>query len=123
VDSHQILSPQEPKAERKVERPGFEMQQAPDFCCPCGGFLGWKQIRLGGKSLSRSYSDLRGLGQLQAKGWAWESHDHDHQPQELAPPKEPEVVELQTPPGTSPLEQLPPEVLGKSSEPIHRFVY
>ncbi|OGE48471.1 hypothetical protein PENARI_c028G01919 [Penicillium arizonense] len=111
VDSHQPPSPQEPKAERKVERPGFEMQQAPDFCCPCGGFLGWKQIRLGGKSLSRSYSDLRGLGQLQAKGWAWESHDHDHQPQQLAPPKEPEVEVLQTPPGTSLLEKLPPEVL------------
>lgn len=87
--------------------------QAPDFCCPCGGFLGWKQIRLGGKSLSRSYSDLRGLGNAQAKGWAWESHDETPK-QELLPPKAPEVeVEvMQTPPGSSPLEKLPPEVLG-----------
>ncbi|KAJ5504192.1 hypothetical protein N7463_007066 [Penicillium fimorum] len=107
VDTHQVSSPQEQEQERKVERPS-PMQQAPDFCCPCGGFLGWKQIRLGGKSLSRSYSDLRGLGNLQAKGWAWEAQDPEPQ---LLPPKAPEMEVLQTPPGTSPLEKLPPEVL------------
>ncbi|CAG8023405.1 unnamed protein product [Penicillium salamii] len=109
VDTHEVPSTplqenQEPQ-ERKVERPGM---QAPDFCCPCGGFLGWKQIRLGGKSLSRSYSDLRGLGAAQAKGWAWESHDET--PQTLPVP-EPPVEIQQTPPGSSPLEKLPPEVL------------
>lgn len=52
----------------------IDMQHAPDFCCPCGGFLGWKQIRLGGKSLSKSYGDLRLLGSTQSRGWAWETH-------------------------------------------------
>ncbi|KAJ5169590.1 uncharacterized protein N7500_002373 [Penicillium coprophilum] len=108
VDTHQVLSPQEHDHERKVDRPS-PMQPAPDFCCPCGGFLGWKQIRLGGKSLSRSYSDLRGLGNLQAKGWAWEAQDPE--PMQLLPPKVPEMEVLQTPPGPSPLERLPPEVL------------
>lgn len=86
------------------------MQQSPDFCCPCGGFLGWKQIRLGGKSLSRSYGDLRNIGNKQAKGWAWEETESGR---ELKPPKaEPVVVEQpRTPPGTSALEKLPPEVL------------
>lgn len=87
---------------------------SPDFCCPCGGFLGWKQIRLGGKSLSRSYSDLRGLGGFQAKGWAWEAQEPEPK-KELSPVKVPEVEVLQAPPGTSPLEKLPPEVLGKDS--------
>lgn len=96
-----------------------EMQQTPDFCCPCGGFLGWKQIRLGGKSLSRSYGDLRSLGGMQAKGWAWQSPDSGR---ELVPPRPLAVVEqvqvqvqaqAQPPPGTSPLERMPPEVLGK----------
>ncbi|KAJ5700344.1 hypothetical protein N7536_003357 [Penicillium majusculum] len=110
VDTQQAPSPQEQDQERKVERP-TQMQKAPDFCCPCGGFLGWKQIRLGGKSLSRSYSDLRGLGNLQAKGWAWEAPEPEAM--ELLPPKAPEVEAevLQTPPGTSPLERFPPEVL------------
>lgn len=114
VDTQQVPSPQEQDRERKVERP-TQMQQAPDFCCPCGGFLGWKQIRLGGKSLSRSYSDLRGLGNLQAKGWAWEASEPEAM--ELLPPKAPEVEAevLQTPPGTSLLERFPPEVLGKKS--------
>ncbi|CAP97770.1 hypothetical protein E8E15_011153 [Penicillium rubens] len=109
VDTQQAPSPKEQDQQRKVERP-FQMQQTPDFCCPCGGFLGWKQIRLGGKSLSRSYSDLRGLGNLQAKGWAWEAQEPEKM--ELLPPKVPEAEVLQqTPPGTSALERLPPEVL------------
>lgn len=98
------------KESRKLELK--EMQQTPDFCCPCGGFLGWKQIRLSGKSLSRSYGDLRGLGGMHAKGWAWESAESDNQ---LMPPKAQAVVEqTQPPPGTSALEKLPPEVLGKN---------
>jgi hypothetical protein len=88
------------------------MHQSPDFCCPCGGFLGWKQIRLGGKSLSRSYSDLRNLGNTHGRGWAWETSDTGR---DLRPPKAPEVEVKQVlpPPGTSPLEKLPPEVLGR----------
>lgn len=110
VDTRHVPSPKEP---RKLELP--EMQQTPDFCCPCGGFLGWKQIRLGGKSLSRSYGDLRGLGSMHAKGWAWEATDSG---KELKPPKAPAAVEQeqipQPPPGTSAMERLPPEVLGKN---------
>ncbi|EFR03765.1 leucine Rich Repeat domain-containing protein [Nannizzia gypsea CBS 118893] len=52
----------------------------PDFCCPCGTFRGWKQIRLGGRKLSRSYSDLRLLGGTQARGWAWEEEIPDPAP-------------------------------------------
>ncbi|BCS01109.1 Leucine Rich Repeat domain protein [Aspergillus luchuensis] len=112
VDTHIEQSPQE-----TTKRSPIEMQ--PDFCCPCGGFLGWKQIRLGGKSLSRSYSDLRSLGNLHARGWAWDTPD-------VAPPSKPAPVEEQKlqvpevkeveveqkpPAGTSALERLPPEVL------------
>jgi hypothetical protein len=75
---------------------------------------------LGGKSLSRSYSDLRGLGNLQAKGWAWEAQEPE--PVQLLPPKVPEMEILQTPPGTSPLEKLPPEVLGKKSHLLVLFL-
>lgn len=82
------------------------MQQAPDFCCPCGGFLGWKSIRLGGKSLSKSYSDLRGLGNMSARGWAWEETP-------TAPTPAPEEKELIIEPGTSLIETIPPEILGK----------
>ncbi|KAJ5086673.1 hypothetical protein NUU61_007980 [Penicillium alfredii] len=105
VDSHHVPSPKEP---RKLDPPAVEMQQAPDFCCPCGGFLGWKQIRLGGKSLSRSYGDLRMLGSMQARGWAWETTDEGR---ELRPPKTPELVKQAPPPGSSAMEKLPPEVL------------
>lgn len=85
------------------------MQQTPDFCCPCGGFLGWKQIRLGGKSLSRSYGDLRSLGNMQSRGWAWEAPTVTfHERKTLHPnPQKP-------PPGSSAIEKLPPEVLGKA---------
>lgn len=47
--------------------------QAPEFCCPCGAFLGWKQIRLSGRRQSRSYSDLRAIGGPPSRGFAWES--------------------------------------------------
>jgi hypothetical protein len=101
-----------PKESSRPDVPVADMQQTPDFCCPCGGFLGWKQIRLGGKSLSRSYGDLRMLGNMQARGWAWETTEAGR---ELRPPKVPEVKVKQAlpPPGTSPLEKLPPEILGE----------
>ncbi|PWY87548.1 leucine rich repeat domain protein [Aspergillus heteromorphus CBS 117.55] len=114
LDTHIDQTPQEPP-----KRSPVDMQ--PDFCCPCGGFLGWKQIRLGGKSLSKSYSDLRGLGSMQARGWAWDNTPQAASPPSKALPVEVEeevVVELkeeeveQKPAaGTSPLERLPPEVL------------
>ncbi|KAJ5088429.1 hypothetical protein N7456_012045 [Penicillium angulare] len=114
VDTHHVPSPKEQKEPEPPKQERQEMQQSPDFCCPCGGFLGWKQIRLSGKSLSRSYGDLRGLGNLQAKGWAWDTTEAGR---ELVPPKEqvPVIEEPQTPagipPGTSAMEKLPSEVL------------
>lgn len=113
VDTHDPPPQEQQDQQRKTELLTQMQQTTPDFCCPCGGFLGWKQIRLGGKSLSRSYSDLRGLGSLQAKGWAWEAQEPEPK-KELLPATTPVEV-LQTPPGTSPLEKLPPEVLGKNS--------
>ncbi|PYH45999.1 Leucine Rich Repeat domain protein [Aspergillus saccharolyticus JOP 1030-1] len=111
VDTHIDQSPQE------TAKPNpFEMQPTPDFCCPCGGFLGWKQIRLGGKSLSRSYSDLRGLNQLHSR-WAWESTSPvaEQPSQTLQVPEQQQVVVVEEKPkpvpGTSRLEKVPPEVL------------
>jgi hypothetical protein len=106
VDTHIEEPPREqPKPVSTVP----DMQQAPDFCCPCGGFLGWKQIRLGGKRVSRSYGDLRALGNMQPKGWAWEAPTVTYFERKTLPPKQ------QKPhPGTSAIEKLPPEVLGKT---------
>ncbi|KAL4881955.1 hypothetical protein BJY04DRAFT_52001 [Aspergillus karnatakaensis] len=82
VDTHVDQSHKE-----RLKPETFDMQPSPEFCCPCGGFLGWKQIRLGGKSLSRSYSDLRALGNT------------------------PEAKEQRPEPGSSRLEKVPPEIL------------
>ncbi|KAL4867011.1 hypothetical protein BDV12DRAFT_198613 [Aspergillus spectabilis] len=102
VDTHIDQSHKErPKPET------FDMQPTPEFCCPCGGFLGWKQIRLGGKSLSKSYSDLRALGNVTARGWAWEATAVDNAPIG----KTPEARQQRPEPGSSRLERLPPEIL------------
>ncbi|KAJ5899039.1 hypothetical protein N7495_003783 [Penicillium taxi] len=109
VDTHHAPSLKDSTDSPKLDL--MELQQTPDFCCPCGGFLGWKSIRLGGKSLSRSYSDLRGIGNLQAKGWAWDTTDHGR---ELCPPNEPVIEQLlaqQIAPQKSTIERLPSEVL------------
>lgn len=114
VDTH-IEEEQQP-AKEPQKPSAADMQPTPDFCCPCGGFLGWKQIRLGGKSLSRSYSDLRHLGQMHARGWAWEATPpaKDPPPAQTLQVEEEVVIEEEKPvPGTSLLEKLPPEVLGK----------
>ncbi|PGH18601.1 hypothetical protein AJ79_00380 [Helicocarpus griseus UAMH5409] len=78
---------------------------SPGFCCPCGAFLGWKQIRLGGRRLSRSVSDLRLLGNAQSKGFAWEVDD-------LSPvtpiQEEPKKIAKK---GNAPIELLPAEIL------------
>ncbi|EAW10604.1 Leucine Rich Repeat domain protein [Aspergillus clavatus NRRL 1] len=105
VDTHIDQSPAE---QSKPSSPlATDMQHTPDFCCPCGGFLGWKQIRLGGKSLSRSYGDLRSLGSMHTRGWAWEK---DAAMNNL-PMKTVQLKSQKPPPGSSPLEKLPPEVL------------
>ncbi|KAL2866538.1 Leucine Rich Repeat domain protein [Aspergillus lucknowensis] len=85
----------------------LDMQHTPEFCCPCGGFLGWKQIRLGGKSLSKSYSDLRALGNAGTRGWAWEPTPTNATPASTTP----KPSEKRSEPGSSLLEKLPPEIL------------
>ncbi|KAL1964724.1 hypothetical protein VTN77DRAFT_6750 [Rasamsonia byssochlamydoides] len=68
VDTH----PPPTSADHTLSVMAVAETQTPDFCCPCGAFLGWKQIRLGGRRLSRSYSDLRLLGRSASRGWAWD---------------------------------------------------
>ena len=89
--------------------------QGPDFCCPCGTFLGWKQIPLAGRRQSKSFSDLRLLGNSFSRGWAWDSHDHDHDhghDHDHAPP-EPVQEELAVPEKKlASIEMMPPEILG-----------
>lgn len=83
------------------------VDQMPDFCCPCGGFMGWKQIRLRGRKMSKSYSDLRVLGDRNSSmGWAWESASKRPVITEVAVEVEPEQ---ETPRLT--IEDLPVEVL------------
>jgi hypothetical protein len=79
--------------------------QTPDFCCPCSGFLGWKQIRLGGKKLSKSYSDLRLLGRGHPRGWAWDEAGSRSSPRADEEKKSTLKPTL--------IEKLPNEVLGK----------
>jgi len=135
VDTHIDHPPNEEPPKPNVSE---MLQQAPDFCCPCGGFLGWKQIRLGGKSLSRSYSDLRALGNLHTRGWAWENPPalsdarpsfskelkppQKQQPQQLQPVQPSEPQESQPPRRTSALERLPPEVLGLFPPPFLQYL-
>lgn len=83
-----------------------EMPSA-EFCCPCSGFLGWKQIRLGGRKLSKSYSDLRLLGRNHSRGWAWDD-TNDRFSSKTVDTKKP-------PPKGTPIDKLPVEILGKES--------
>ncbi|KAF5017540.1 hypothetical protein F66182_10519 [Fusarium sp. NRRL 66182] len=83
------------------------VDQMPDFCCPCGGFMGWKQIRLRGRKMSKSYSDLSMLGQRSSStGWMWDTTSKRPTIKEV-----PVEVEEQRPALT--IEDLPVEVLGK----------
>src|SRR5690242_3143407 len=78
--------------------------QCSDFFCPCGAFLGWKQIRLGGRRQSRSHSDLRSLN-AQSKTWTWDGATAEPALAVKEEPKRPET-------GCSRLELLPVEILG-----------
>jgi hypothetical protein len=84
------------------------VDQMPDFCCPCGGFMGWKQIRLRGRKMSKSYSDLSILGHRSSStGWMWDSTSKRPTIKEV-----PMEVEEKRP--TLTIEDLPVEVLSKS---------
>ncbi|EEH45618.2 uncharacterized protein PADG_01768 [Paracoccidioides brasiliensis Pb18] len=78
-----------------------------EFCCPCGAFLGWKQIPLGGRRLSRSYSDLRLLGNAKSRGFAWEDKDINNRICTVL--EEPKKSTLKK--GNAPIELLPSEIL------------
>jgi hypothetical protein len=66
------------------------------FWIPADGFRGWKQIPIKGKAASRSYEDLYKLSMT----WSYP-----------APPAK--KVTTTYPVGSSPVERLPSEVLGK----------
>ncbi|EQL34494.1 hypothetical protein BDFG_03644 [Blastomyces dermatitidis ATCC 26199] len=82
-----------------------QSSDSPEFCCPCGAFLGWKHIRLGGRRLSRSYSDLRLLGNAQSRGFAWEVNDSGP----ITPVQEEPKKTVRK--GHAPIELLPAEIL------------
>lgn len=83
------------------------VDQMPDFCCPCGGFMGWKQIRLRGRKMSKSYSDLSILGHRSSStGWMWDSTSKRPTIEEV-----PVEIEEKRPALT--IEDLPVEVLSK----------
>lgn len=79
--------------------------------CPCDSFRGWKNISLGGKVASKSFSDLRRL----ALRWEWEPNEQQT--------KNVSVSQLATTDfkrrdgsflaGKSPFERLPMELLGE----------
>ena len=69
------------------------------FICPCEGFRGWKQITVGGRAASRSFSDLRIL----SKGFTWDAATNNG-----AISKKPKNEA-----GQSMLERLPMELLSK----------
>jgi hypothetical protein len=68
------------------------------FICPCEGVRGWKQIAVGGRAASRSFSDLRIL----SKGFSWE----------LPASKQTPETKPRNEAGQSFLESLPVELLG-----------
>lgn len=75
--------------------------------CPCDSFKGWKSISVRGRIASRSFSDLKGLGMR----YDWETRggarmDLDGEEGKIVP------VKGRFPPGKSPLEMLPMELLG-----------
>ncbi|KAI9838286.1 MAG: hypothetical protein M1819_005554 [Sarea resinae] len=108
IDSMQSVEPTHDAMHTQGSIGGIE---SPNFCCPCGGFKGWKQIRLGGKRMSKSSSDLRFLGGNIGQGWGWETPNVVRSnPEMLENPEKKETVE-QYPPSQSALERLPPEIL------------
>ncbi len=84
----------------------------PTICCSCGGVQGWQYTHSVGKRRSKSYVDLKFLaGSLVGDGrqdleWAKRPKLRPRTP---TPVQEPEI----NPPGQSPLERLPTEVLGE----------
>ncbi|KAI9814612.1 MAG: hypothetical protein M1827_003168 [Pycnora praestabilis] len=80
--------------------------QPPSICCPCGGFRGWKRIRLQGRHMSRSYGDLR-----QFTGDEHHYLDSGKEPELKTTEAKDEKSVALYPPGKSPLERLPTEII------------
>lgn len=77
------------------------------FVCPCDGFRGWKGISIGGKTASKSIGDLRSL----AMRWEWDSGIKEKN-SKISHEGAAKKVGGKYPPGQSPLERLPTELLG-----------
>ncbi|EEH08090.1 leucine rich repeat domain-containing protein [Histoplasma capsulatum G186AR] len=106
VDTEDNSSSNQPRiASNPATRALVQSPDSPEFCCPCGAFLGWKQIRLGGRRQSRSYSDLRLLGNAQSRGFAWEVNDATR----ITPVAEEPKKSVKK--GQAPIELLPAEIL------------
>ncbi|EDN03662.1 conserved hypothetical protein [Histoplasma mississippiense (nom. inval.)] len=106
VDTEDNSSSNQPRlASNPATRALVQSPDSPEFCCPCGAFLGWKQIRLGGRRQSRSYSDLRLLGNAQSRGFAWEVNDASR----ITPVAEEPKKSVKK--GQAPIELLPAEIL------------
>lgn len=107
MDTEDNSSSNQPRlASNPATRALVQSPDSPEFCCPCGAFLGWKQIRLGGRRQSRSYSDLRLLGNAQSRGFAWEVNDASR----ITPVAEEPKKSVKK--GQAPIELLPAEILG-----------
>jgi hypothetical protein len=78
------------------------------FVCPCDSFKGWKGISIKGRVASKSYGDLKGLGMR----YDWETRGGDQMGVDGAVTKQVVRIKGRYPPGRSPLEMLPMELLG-----------
>lgn len=106
---------QAPRSQAELQTPNETAQQdmqTSTICCSCGGVQGWQYTQSFVKRKSKSYVDLRLLaGSLRRDGlqdWEWAKRP---KLQEVVPAR---IEEHQvSPPGHSPLERLPTEILGE----------
>lgn len=75
--------------------------------CPCDGFMGWKGIGIKGRMASKSFGDLKGLGNR----WEWETNGGDVVMGATA--SKVKIQKGRCVPGRSQFESLPMELLGK----------
>lgn len=88
--------------------------QTSTICCSCGGVQGWQYTQAFVKRKSKSYVDLRVLAGIRRgdgqQDWEWAKRP---KLQQVVPThiEEPSI----SPPGSSPLERLPTEILGEGN--------
>jgi hypothetical protein len=78
------------------------------FVCPCDSFKGWKSISIKGRIASKSFGDLKGLGMR----YDWETRGSDGMAVDGEEKRQIVKIKGRYPPGKSPLEMLPMELLG-----------